>query len=90
MHKSYYDPKYHDVSFQNIIKNKKLLEIFIKHLEKEQNSEALKFYFEVEDFLKITDFEILKSEFKKLYLKYFDSESRTELNVSARVREKML
>jgi hypothetical protein len=89
-----YDPKIHDVNFHSVYENETMKEAFLKHLEKECNSEAFLFYFEVQEFVKITDFEEKKKEFKRIFQLYFTEgiegeEKCMELNIPGKVKAKM-
>jgi hypothetical protein len=85
-----YNEKHHRVNFDKLIHNPKLKEVFIKHLESEYNSEALKFYFEIIEFKKLENIEKQKEEFKIICKKFFTRESKMELNVGSSIRKKVM
>jgi hypothetical protein len=86
---SKYDPKYHDIYFKSVFKNKIMKEAFIKHLEKERNSESFLFYFDVLNFEHINEKETRKEKFLFIYQKYFQEDSKFELNVNSNVKIKV-
>jgi hypothetical protein len=88
-----YDPRIHDLNFKSVYENSIMRKEFLKHLEKEFNSEPFIFHFEVKKFMKIKTLEEQKAEFKKLFLTFFqkgkEGEKVLELNVPAKLKSKM-
>jgi hypothetical protein len=88
-----YDPRIHELNIKSLYENETMKKEFLKHLEKEYNSEAFLFYFEIKKYIELKKLEDQKNEFKRIYLLYFqkakEGEKLLELNVPAKTKLKM-